>query len=301
MKKTSWKTVKKFIKHLDKEQLVKSKDRNGQETIILDVDFDDYRVEDFVPYKLPSKTTTNTTGKSGSGKQKSAEDGEDPSIGQTLVVQTLYRPSGKLMPTLFPTHSHADPRNYYKHSDVSDQLDKYLTSQDPPIISAENRRIISLNPFLANTIFASSSTDDSATIARGKTTRDALLRRLLEDPTLCAPFHGILKENQTITDVKPKAGVIPKIAVTIERRTSNKMVTKISGVEVFGIIPTLLAEELQKKCASSTSVGQATGAVKGIMEVLVQGDQRTAVEAALVRRGVKSQWIDVLDKSKKKK
>lgn len=301
MKKTSWKTVKKFIKHLDKELLVKSKDRNGQETIILDVDFDDHRVDEFVPYKLPPKIATNTTGKSRSGKQKSAEDGEDPSVSQTITVQTLYRPSGKLMPTLFPTHSHADPRNYYKHSDVLAQLDKYLTSQDPPIISAENPRIIGLNPFLANTVFTSSSTDDLATIARGKATRDALLRRLLEDPTLCAPFYVILKQNQTIADVKPKAGVVPRIAVTIERRTSNKTVTKISGVEVFGIIPNLLAEELQKKCASSTSVGQATGAVKGIMEVLVQGDHRNAVEAALVKRGVKSQWIDVVDKSKKKK
>src|SRR5947199_75941 len=36
IKKTSWKNVKKFIKHLDKEQIVKSKDRNGNETIIFD-------------------------------------------------------------------------------------------------------------------------------------------------------------------------------------------------------------------------------------------------------------------------
>ena len=87
----------------------------------------------------------------------------------------------------------------------------------------------------------------------------------------------------------------------IERRAGNKTATKVSGIEYFGIIPTLLAEELQKKCASSTSVAQATGAVKGVMEIMIQGDQRKAVETALEKRGVKSQWIDIVDKTKKKK
>jgi hypothetical protein len=33
---------------------------------------------------------------------------------------------------------------------------------------------------------------------------------------------------------------------------------------------------------------------KGIMEVLVQGDQRKAIETALVRRGLKPQMIEVV-------
>jgi translation initiation factor 2D len=37
------------------------------------------------------------------------------------------------------------------------------------------------------------------------------------------------------------------------------------------------------------------------MEVLVQGDQRKAIETALTRRGLKSQWVEVVDKTKKKK
>ncbi|KAL1969350.1 hypothetical protein VTN77DRAFT_9543 [Rasamsonia byssochlamydoides] len=301
IKKTSWKNVKKFIKHLDKERLVKSKDRSGQETVIVDVDFNNQKVEQFVPYKLPSKNAIENAGKPASGKQKPAEDGVDPSVGQTLTVQVLYRPTGKLTPTLFPALSHSDPKNYYKYSEVSSQLDNYLTSQDPPLVSEENRRIVKLDPFLANTVFTSSSPDDTATLARGEVTRDGLLKRIISDPSLLAPFHAILKPNQTLADVKPKAGAAPKVTVTIERRASNKTVTKVTGVEVFGIAPSFLAEELQKKCASSTSVAQAVGAPKGVMEILVQGDQRNAVETALGRRGVRSQWIDVVDKAKKKK
>jgi translation initiation factor 2D len=301
IKRTSWKNVKKFIKHLDKEQLVKSKDRNGQETVILDVDFNDNRIKQFVPYRLPTRNIVESSGKAVSS-QKTADDGTDPSVGQTLTVQILYRPTQKLTPTLFPARQPSDPKNYYKYSEVSSHLDQYLSSQHPPLVSPTNKRIIKLNPFLANTIYASSSSgDDRAAIARGEVTRDGLLKRIVSDSSLVAPYHAILKAGQTLEDIKPKSGAPPKVTMVIERRGSNKTVSKVSGIEVYGIIPSFLAEELSKKCASSTSVTQATGAVKGVLEILVQGDQRKAIETALERRGVKSQWVGVVDKTKKKK
>lgn len=301
IKKTSWKNVKKFIKHLDKLMLVKAKERSGGEMVILDVDFDDQRVLEFAPYKLPSKNAVENAGKPVSGDKKPAATDGDPSVGQTITVQTLYRPSGKLVPTIFPSMASTDPQNYYKYSDVANRLDQYIQFQDPPIVSQENKRFLTLNPFLANTIFASSSSDDKATTARGKTTRDGLLKRLIDDHAFLTTHHAILKSGQTLSDVKPNAGLPPKANITIERRTGSKTATRVSNLEVFGIIPTLLAEELQKKCASSTSVSQANGAPKGVMEVFVQGDQRKAIETALGRRGVRSQWIEVLDKTKKKK
>ncbi|GES59166.1 RNA binding protein Ligatin/Tma64 [Aspergillus terreus] len=301
IKKTSWKNVKKFIKHLGKQRLVLSKERSGGETVIMDVDFNDRRVQEFVPYKLPSKNAAlGNAGKSAGNKKPPATEG-DSSVGQTLTVQTLYRPTPKLVPTVFPARSTSDPSNFYRYTDVSNNLDQYLQSQSPSIIDPQNRRIINLNPFLANTIFSSSSNDDRSTLARGKTTRDALLKRITEDHSFMTAHYAILRAGQTLADVKPKAGAAPKVNVTLERRTGSKTVTKVSNLEVFGIIPNLLAEELQKKCASSTSVAQANGAPKGVMEVLVQGDQRRALETALLRRGLKSQWIEVVDKTKKKK
>ncbi|QSS49461.1 translation machinery-associated protein [Histoplasma capsulatum var. duboisii H88] len=295
IKKTSWKNVKKFIKHLDKEGLVKAKDRNGGETIILDADFEAAQLANFVPYELPKKNSSDKAAKSVS----LGGDDKDLAVGQSFTVKTLYRPSGKLTPTLFPPLSNKDVNNYYTSSDVSKRLNDYLTAQDPPIISTTNPRIISLNPFISNTIL-SSSPDDLAILKRGTIQRDAILRRLLEDPSLCAPYHAMLKPGQTLHDVKPKAGPGPKVTVTIERRTGSKVVTKITGLEPFGAAPQLLADELQKKCSSSTSVSQAVGAANGVMSVLVQGDHRKLVEAALANRGVKSQWIDIVDKSQKK-
>lgn len=301
IKKTSWKNVKKFIKHLDKMQLVKSKDRSGQETFIMDIDFGDRRVEQFVPYKLPSKNALEAPTKSlaSETKKTAATDDADPTVGQTLNVQTLYRPTQKLTPEVFPSSSSSNPKNYYKYTDVSSYLDQYLQSQN--LVSPENRRIINLNPFLANTIFTSPSPEDQGTLKRGKVTRDGLLKRIIEDHTFLQPHYAILKPSQTLAEVKPKAGATPKALITLEKRTGSKTVTKVTNLEIFGIIPSLLAEELQKKCASSTSVTQAVGAPKGVMEVLVQGDQRKVVDAALACRGLKSQWVEVVDKTKKKK
>lgn len=294
--------MKKFIKHLDKLQLVKAKDRSGQETYIWDVDFDDHRVQRFVPYRLPSKSALESASKPSTGSNKPVEaGGADPSVGQTLTVQTLYRPTGKLAPDIFPKLSPGDAKNFYKYAEVSNRLDQYVQSQDPPLVSAENRRIINLNPFLANTIFSSGSPEDQGTLKRGMATRDGLLKRIVEDSSFLQPHYVILKQGQTLADVKPKAGTAPKAIITIEKRTGSKVVTKVSNLEIFGLIPSLLAEELQKKCASSTSVAQAHGFPKGIMEVLVQGDQRKVLDTVLSRRGLRSQWIDVVDKSKKKK
>ena len=303
IKKTSWKTVKKFIKYLQKQGLVKSKDRDGQETVIVDVNFNDRRIQDFIPYKLPSRNIVENAGKpvDSGGKKSATSDDGDPSVGQTLTIRIVYRPTAKLTPTLFPPFSGSDPRNFYKTSDISKRLDEYIASQDPPIISPENKRIIILNQFLRDAIFTSSSAEDKSTSTRGRVTRDGLLKRLLEDRTLLAPYHHILRSGQNPEDVKPKSGAAPRVTVTVERRTGTKTATKVANLEVFGVIPALLADELQKKCASSTSVAQATAAPKGIMEVFVQGDQRRTIETALVRRGLKAQWIDVVDKTKKKK
>jgi translation initiation factor 2D len=87
----------------------------------------------------------------------------------------------------------------------------------------------------------------------------------------------------------------------IEKRTGTKVVTKLSGLEVFGINPHILAPELQKKCAGSASVGQLVGGKPGTMEILVQGDQKDVIEKEMARRGVDKRWIVVDDKSKKKK
>lgn len=115
----------------------------------------------------------------------------------------------------------------------------------------------------------------------------------------CAPYYAILRNDDTLESVKPRAGAAPRITTTVETRGGNKRVTRVGGLEPYHVGPQALAEELRKTCAGSAGTEPAKGG-KGL-EVTVQGPQTQAVLEALEKRGVRSQWVDVVDKTKKKK
>jgi translation initiation factor 2D len=302
IKKTTWKNTKKFIKHLDKIQLVKSKDRNGGETVILDVDFNDEKIKSFTPYKLPKAKVQE--GAHGSGESQSAVNGGDPSLGQKLAIQTIYRASSKLVPDLIPSKT-----TFYTAAQISSFLKKYIENNATTLTTGTSSpRFIKLDPFIANHILSSNpSSTDTRALAAGEIGRDVLLKRILEDDHLAIPHWLLLRNAQTYDPehpdpgLKPKSGPSPHVTIMIEKRTGTKLVTKISGLELFGINPHILGPELQKKCAGSASVGQHVGGKPGMMEILVQGDQRDVVEKEMGRRGVDRRWIVVDDKTKKKK
>ena len=87
MKKSSWKNIKKFIKYLDKQKIVKCKDRDGNEVVIQDIDFKDRQIEAFVPYRLPKKDAP--TGASANGKPAATSSAES-SVGQKLKLVVLF-------------------------------------------------------------------------------------------------------------------------------------------------------------------------------------------------------------------
>ncbi|KAK8036377.1 hypothetical protein PG991_001514 [Apiospora marii] len=305
IKKTSWKNAKKFIKHLDKLRLLKSKDRSGGETVILDIDFDDAQVANFRPYALPKpKPNTGAGAAAGEGPGESSTSSSstsDPSVGQKINIQILYRVSSKLVPTLLPSKT-----EFYTGAQIAAAVKAYI-ERNSELTGGQGASSIKLDPFLANNVLGSNPTpDDQRAIAAGRIMRGALQRRVVDDSHLCQPFYLMVRGDNTSEtqqqQQKPKSGPPPQIHLTIEKRTGTKVVTKITNLEPFFIDPNLVAPELQKKCAGSASVGQLTGGRPGLLEVVVQGDQRKVVVGdVLARRGVDARWVEVVDKTKGKK
>jgi translation initiation factor 2D len=301
IKNTSWKNVKKFLKALDKEVLIKTKDQGG-ETRIYDIDFDDQQVLSFTPYSLP-------TPKTAAPKPSSDSKASNGTHASDVRLVTLYRPSPKLYPDLFPSK-----HGFYSGTQVSQTLKTYIAANPELSQGVSSKRNIKLNPFIANTILNGSSPEDNAILAAGEIGRDVLSRRMSDDHTLMAP-HWILLQapasqeyssadpaaTLSAHNIKPKPYPPPGVLITIEKRTGTKTVTRISGFETFGLNPQTLAPELQKKCAGSASVGQLMGGKPGTMEITVQGDQTDIVRSELVKRGVHTEWVQVDDKTKKKK
>ena len=94
IKKSSWKNVKKFIKILEKEGLLKSKDRNGGETVIIDINFSDTAITEFRPYPLPRRDASGATRPS----DTLAESASDSAGVPKLRRLAFYKPKEKMAP-----------------------------------------------------------------------------------------------------------------------------------------------------------------------------------------------------------
>lgn len=296
IKKTSWKNIKKFVKSLDKSKILKCKDKDGSEVVITDIDFDDAAIANFKPYRLPKKGTTAGGAASGRAEPGKSDTGDD-ALGQKLQVLTFFRPTSKLQP-LFDAVPGS--RSLYTPSEVRELVTAYLENEQ--LISETNKRLAKLNPTLANCVFHGTGSLDKEVLAKGTVPRDALIDRILH---AMATSYAVVRNGADPHSVKAKSGTPPKIHITLETRSGNKTVTKVSGLESYHINARHLADELRKVCAGSTSVEPLAGAAKKnekeVMEVMIQGPQKDAVVKALERRGVDKRWLEVLDKTKGKK
>jgi translation initiation factor 2D len=292
IKKTSWKNLRKFVKQLDKQQVVKCKDQNNNEVVILDIDWKDRQIEAFVPYRLPKKDAPPAA--SANGKSAVPSTGES-SVGQKLKLVSVLRPKEKLAPIFHA--SKADPRGLYTPAELKQILLAYVEAEN--LIDTRNKRLVKINPQIADALLGSSAADNAA-LSSGTIPRDALAERMV---AASSPFHTILRNDADIADAKPKAGAPPKIQITLETRSGNKTVSKVHGLEPYHIAPQPLADELRKTCAGSTSVEKLQGSSpkNPVMEVMVQGPQKDAIIKALEKRGVHKNWVEVVDKTKGKK
>ncbi|TDZ28914.1 Translation machinery-associated protein 64 [Colletotrichum spinosum] len=294
IKKTSWKNIKKFIKTLDKEGLLKSKEK-GQETVVTEVKFEHPAIVDFKPYRLPKKETAGGTSLGRGDTATRKIDVGDDAVGQKLKIVSFFKPTSKLQP-LFGSAS----KTLFTQPEVRDTVATYIEGEN--LVSETNKRVIKLDPVLANAVFAGSGAADKDVLAKGTVQRDAIFDRVLG---AMATSYAIVRNGADPGSVKARSGSPPKILITLETRSGNKTVTKVSGLEPYHISPKPLADELRKVCAGSTSVDPLLGAAKKteaqVMEIMVQGPQQAAVVKALEKRGVEKRWMDVVDKTKGKK
>ncbi|KAI5463130.1 hypothetical protein BGZ63DRAFT_471269 [Mariannaea sp. PMI_226] len=283
IKKTSWKNTKRFIKHLDKMGLVKSKDRNGGETIILTVNLDHQQVIGFRPYSLP--LVRAATGSGVENDKESASGNTLSFMEQKVTIQLVYHVSPKLIPTLFPSET-----GFCSSNQIRAALDS---------LEEQGASIIKVNHFLANTILASNSTqpqDDGQAIVTRYISRSALEQRLLDDAELCQPYHIILRDKEP-SEQTPRAGSPPRIQIKLGRQRSkrgNRSVTKVSNLESYFMDLKSLASGIQKKYGMSATLRRASDSKSGLIELIFKGyQQRILSWVILPSLGIDAKWVNV--------
>ena len=95
----------------------------------------------------------------------------------------------------------------------------------------------------------------------------------------------------------------------LEKRQGRKTITRLTGMELFGIDPEILASELKIMCASSTTVSPVVGVKSSQpqVEVMIQGSKLKEVCQSLTKYGIpftgkgksigNSKFLEVIDKT----
>ena len=119
-KKTTWKKAATFLKKfLEKEGLVKTKDRGG-ETVILSINWDHKLITGFEPYNLDHRVLP-----------KSAKD-DSVSSRSMIQVEQLYKPSGKAFKAILEAIS----KSYYSDDILNNGVEKMIYILDLKSASA---------------------------------------------------------------------------------------------------------------------------------------------------------------------
>ncbi|TPX63855.1 hypothetical protein SpCBS45565_g06320 [Spizellomyces sp. 'palustris'] len=301
IKQSSYKKVGKFLKAMEKRGLIKLKERGG-ETMLMSVNRQHPQIIEFTaPRKVagdekPAKPegpadglrsptdSSKTNGKSGTAEVISAVE--------------LYKASAKECRLFEEIGASKDA--LFTAADLRVAVTEYTEMKN--LIDRANPRMIKIDAILCDAVLEKDEYQSVDYLPR-----DGILQRLTER---MQPYHELHLPNR---EPEIRKGTVKPIQITVEQRQGRKTVTKVVGIERFGIDPEQLAGSLKVRCASSTSVTPIPGKANAapLYEVMIQGSKVKEVCSVLEKEygmpftggkgsAVSSRFIEVVDKTKKK-
>lgn len=275
IKKSSFKKVQKFLKTLEKSGYVKVKDIKG-DLVIMSADWNKTDVKDFKPYK-----TIGDVGTGGSSTKTS------PSTQSLISIQDCWKPNTKSLAVFQDQKKSTD--NLYTATELREVLFEYVKEHE--LVDPKRPKMVKIDAILCDALLTKEEYHTVDFLGRDQLV-SRLVERMLQYHTLEVPGQEPLT----------RKGAAQPIHVIIEQRQGRKTVTRILGLEAFGISPEAIGEELRKVCASSTALTALPNSTPKhpAYEVLVQGPQLKAVADMMLARGVPKKYIQVMDKTKKK-
>ncbi|KAJ3097142.1 Eukaryotic translation initiation factor 2D [Phlyctochytrium planicorne] len=310
MKNSGFKKLSKFLKAMEKKGYVKLKERNG-DIILMSVNRKHPEIAAFeLPRKMAGEESQSSRASGMVGAAASttsvatAASSQSASTAGTLSVVELYKASGNVQKVWDEINLHKD--TYFTKVDVKNALETYVKEKG---LVADDPRLIKLDMYLAHAVLKKDDGDVEALA------RESLISMLLEK---MQPYYQITLPNQ---DPVIKKGAPKPIQIIVEVRQGRKSVTRVAGMEAYGIDPEDLAAQLKVKCASSTTSSPLPGkATPTLYEVMVQGSKIREVCECLAERyhipftgkkpsngvvnyglrgGPQSKFVDVVDKTSK--
>ncbi|OCB85854.1 hypothetical protein A7U60_g6985 [Sanghuangporus baumii] len=173
----------------------------------------------------------------------------------------------------------------YARQQLKETLNTYITQHS--LVNPNQQQFINIDALLAGVLASKGGGGGSADVPEFLR-RDELLKRLVEK---MQAWHKVELDGK---DPILKKGKLHPIQITTKLRQGRKACTLLTQFEPFQLSADVLAEELRKICASSTSVNPLPGSNAGL-EVMVQGKQIPSVRDLLLSKGVPKAWIEESD------
>ncbi|KZT54753.1 hypothetical protein CALCODRAFT_438092 [Calocera cornea HHB12733] len=277
IKHSSYKKLAKFLKTVEKDGLIKTKDVKG-ETWLTAVNASHPDVAQHKGYKTIADAEKKDAKKKEQDKKQAEKTRKDG-----IAIMELYKPHGASTALFDAIKQSTD--ELYSVVEVRTLLLDYV--KEHSLVHPREQGFIVLDEVLQEVLLKKG---EDIEFMR----RDDALERLKSK--MQAWYSIPLKEGDPPLVRKGQLAPISAVAKT---RQGRRVITLVTHFEPYGIEADDLAEALRRACASATSVTPLPGKNAG-SEVLVQGNQLKIVSDLLMDRGIPKRWIHTEDMTGKK-
>ncbi|KAL4645975.1 eukaryotic translation initiation factor 2D [Arapaima gigas] len=274
IKKSSYKKLSKFLQSMQKQHhLVEIKELNKGVESIVDVDWKHPELRSFCP---PEDSVSEEAPTEGSGDRDRPY--HPPEISALYVVsarlEPLFQDSQKRKgAVLLPGEVRTVVTEYVKKNELVDE---------------QNKNYVNINPTLCDCLLEKSEYQE---VDRLKW--DDLFSRTMARMQQC--YQLLFPGQEPII----KKGHIEPIDISVASRGSNKKVTLIKNLELYGIDPPAVATALQHRVQASTVLTPLPGSKDRVL-VQIQGNQVQQVGSLLLDQyQLPRRYIQGLDKGQK--
>ncbi|KFO78368.1 Eukaryotic translation initiation factor 2D, partial [Cuculus canorus] len=247
IKKSSYKKFSKFLQCMQHQKILQVKELNKGVESIVEVD---WKHPDIKAFEVPEGFSSASA-----AQDSKSEDREQ--VYHAPEIIPLYGVSTKMIP-LFQESGHKKG-SVLSSSEVRNIVINYVKANE--LVDETNKNFVKVNAILCDCLLDKLEQDEIS-----KLKWDDLLSRCLEQ---MQPLHQVTFFGQ---EPVVRKGNIEPIDITLAQRSSNKKVTIIKNLELYGLDPQCVANILQQKVQASASISPVPG-TKDRVQVQIQGNQ----------------------------
>ncbi|XP_034552244.1 eukaryotic translation initiation factor 2D [Notolabrus celidotus] len=274
IKKSSYKKLSKFLQAMQqKHNLVRVKELTKGVESIVEVDWKNRELRSFhVPEELEEEAATMQDG----------GEGETPY--HPPEITTLYSVPARLEPLFLDANKRKGM--ILQPAEVRHIVTEYVKNNE--LVDENNKNFVTINPTLCDCLLEKSEYQEVDSLKW-----DDLFSRTLGRMQEC--YEVVYPGQAPIR----KKGHIEPIDIAVASRGSNKKVTLIKNLEVYGLDPAVVATALQRRVQASSVLQPIPGSKDKVL-VQIQGNQiHQAGNLLLDHYQIPRKYIQGIDKAPK--